>query len=66
VTVTADLAQPRADITCEAIIWVGLSSARKILVAAAMPELNSSASSAPSKDAIRLCVCCTDKLSVRP
>ena len=52
--------------TLEATIWVGLSRARKTLVAAAMPEPNKKASSAPSNAAIRLSACCTETLSVLP
>ncbi len=53
-------------ITSEAMMWVGRSSASSTAVAAAMPEPNSSASSAPSNAAIRLSACWTERLSVRP
>ena len=45
---------------------VGFSSASSTVVAAAMPEPNSNASSAPSSAAIRFSACCTETLSVWP
>ena len=45
---------------------VGFSSARKTAVAAAMPEPNIIASSAPSRAAITASACWTETLSVRP
>ena len=47
-------------------MWVGRSSAWKTALAAAMPEPNISASSAPSSAAISASACCTEGLSVPP